>query len=289
MERRGTYLKRWDFWPLLALVPFVLIVLGFELLPAAKLVAGSFSGPDGGFTLKNYKTVLMGPFYIASMRNSLILSLVSTVLGLVAGLLAAYALSRSSNRVRQGLMAFISICVNFAGVPLAFAFIIILGSSGVLNTLLTQWWGINLYDKGFSLYSWTGLSLVYLYFQIPLATLLLYPAFHGIRPEWQEAATNLGASKWQFWWHIGLPVLAPAALGTFSILFANALGAYATAYALTTGIYNILPLRISRLISGEVNYDPWLASAAAVVLGAIMVLCLAVNQMMLKRYRGSSL
>lgn len=289
MERRGTYFKRRDFWPLLALVPFVLIVLGFELLPAARLVAGSFSGPDGGLTLKNYKTVLMGPFYIASMRNSLILSLVSTVFGLIAGLLAAYALSRSSNRVRQGLMAFISICVNFAGVPLAFAFIIILGSSGVLNTMLTQWWGINLYDKGFSLYSWTGLSLVYLYFQIPLATLLLYPAFHGIKPEWQEAATNLGASKWQFWWHIGLPVLAPAALGTFSILFANALGAYATAYALTTGIYNILPLRISRLISGEVNYDPWLASSAAVVLGAIMVLCLAFNQMMLKRYRGSSL
>ncbi len=282
--QRNLRLVRREKWTILALLPFALIALGFELLPALRLVAGSLSG-EHGFTLANYQTIVTGRFYLKSLQNSLVLSLVSSLLGAAVGTMAAYALNRAGQRVRNAMMTFISITVNFAGVPLAFAFIIILGESGAL-TYLVKTFGVNLYDKGFSIYTWTGLSLVYLYFQIPLATLLIYPAFFGIRKDWMEAAANLGATPRQFWTYIGMPVLAPAVLGTFAILMANALGAYATAYALTTGIYNILPLRISRLISGEVSHDPGLASAAAVVLGLIMVFFLALNQMMLKRFRG---
>lgn len=284
--QRTLRLVRRERWAILALVPFALIALGFEVLPALRLFASSFSSDQGaGLTLANYRTIVTSRFYLMSLKNSLVLSLVSSLLGVLVGTLAAYALNRSSQRVRDALMTFISITVNFAGVPLAFAFIIILGESGAL-TLLTKEFGIHLYDAGFSIYTWTGLSLVYLYFQIPLATLLIYPAFFGIRKDWMEAAANLGATPSQFWAYIGMPTLAPAVLGTFAILMANALGAYATAYALTTGIYNILPLRISRLISGEVSYDPGLASAAAVVLGLIMVFFLVFNQLMLKRVRG---
>lgn len=282
---RNLKLLRKEIWSILGLLPFAFIALGFEILPTFRLVGGSISAGDG-FSLANYQTIMTSKFYLTSLKNSLILSLVSSVLGVTVGILAAYALNRSRQQLRDAMMTFISICVNFAGVPLAFAFIVILGSSGAI-TLLVSKLGINLYDQGFSIYTWTGLSLIYLYFQIPLATLLIYPAFYGIRREWMEAAANLGAGPVQFWRYIGLPTLAPAILGTFSILMANALGAYATAYALTTGIYNILPLRISRLISGEVSYDPGLASAAAVILGLIMVLFLALNQVMLSRFRGT--
>lgn len=270
---------------ILGMVPFVLLVLGFEILPAVHLVGGSISTTEGGFTLAKYQAIVTNRFYIAAIKNSVILSLVSSLLGVTVGILAGYALSRSGPKVRDSMMTFISICVNFAGVPLAFAFVLILGSSGAI-TILASKLGIDLYGRGFSIYTWTGLSASYLYFQIPLAILLMYPAFFGIRKDWMEAAANLGASPAQFWWYIGLPMLVPSVLGTFSVLMANALGAYATAYSLTSGIYNILPLRISRLISGEVTYDPGLASAAAVALGLIIVLFLVLNQVMVSRFRG---
>lgn len=269
---------------LIALLPFLLIVTGFEILPALKLILESFKAADG-FTLANYQKFFAGKFYLTSLKNSLSLSVTSSVLGVMAGAFAAYGLSNSSEKVKNMFLTFTSITVNFAGVPLAFAFIIVLGTSGIVSTFLANYFNYNLYDH-FSLYGWFGLSLVYLYFQIPLSTLLIYPAFNGIKKEWIEAAANLGAPGWKFWWHIGLPVLAPALLGTFSILMANALGAYATAYALTTGIYNILPLRISRLIMGEVSYEPGLASSSAVILAVIMICFVLFNQYMAKAYRG---
>lgn len=77
--------------------------------------------------------------------------------------------------------------------------------------------------ESFNLYSKGGLIVLYTYFQIPLGVLLLYPAFDALREDWRESASLLGASPWRYWRHIGLPVLAPALMGTFVILLANAL------------------------------------------------------------------
>lgn len=282
--KRGMRFGAGDWWPIVALVPVTLVILGFELLPALSLVTGSLQDNAGRWTLANYRHILTNPFYLVSVRNSLTISLVSTVLGLILGLMGAYALSRSSERVRQNVLTFVSMTINFAGVPLAFAFIILLGNSGLITALLAEWFNFSLYDH-FSLYSWTGMGIVYTYFNVPLAIMTLYPAFHGIRREWEEAAALLGAHPARFWWSIGLPVLGPAIVSTVSILFANALGAYATAYALTTGILNILPLRISRLIAGEVRLEPGLASAASVLLGLLMIFVIVVSQWAVKRYR----
>ncbi|MNN34157.1 Sulfate transport system permease protein CysW [compost metagenome] len=168
---------------------------------------------------------------------------------------------------------------NFSGVPLAFAFIILLGFNGSFTIMLKQAGII----EDFNLYSKTGLIILYTYFQIPLGVLLLYPAFDALREDWRESAALLGANGWQFWRHIGLPVLTPALLGTFVILLANALGAYATVYALTTGNFNVLPIRIAAMVSGDISLDPNLASALAVVLVALMTLVTIVHQLLLKR------
>ena len=86
---------------------------------------------------------------------------------------------------------------------------------------------------GFNLLSFWGLTLTYLYFQIPLMVLILTPALDGLKQEWREAAAILGASPAQYWRYVALPVLWPSLLGTTLLLFANAFGAIATAYALT--------------------------------------------------------
>lgn len=272
--------KPW-FW----LVPFGVLVAAFQLLPIIQMLSVSVQG-NQGVTLDNYKEVFVNSFYLKALKNSLLLSLFSSVAGILLGGVVAYAFTKANDSVRDSLLTLANMTSNFAGVPLAFAYIILLGSNGVVTLAGQRLFNWNLYDY-FDLYSWVGLGLVYIYFQLPMAVLLLFPAYQGLRPEWSEAALNMGARPWQYWYYVGIPYLAPAFLGTFSILMANAMGAYATAYALTSGNYNLLSLRIANLVAGNVELNPQLASAIAVLLGIAMVVCLCINQLMVRAYKGA--
>jgi len=159
-------------------------------------------------------------------------------------------------------------------VPLAFAFISTLGRTGFVTVFLRSVLGIDVYDAGFNLYSFLGLSLTYMYFQFPLMLLIMVPAIEGLRREWREAAENLGASTWQFWWRVGLPILMPSLLGTILLLFGNAFGAYATAYALTGGQLNIITIEIGAQMRGDVLRNPNLGYAMALGMVAIMAVCI---------------
>ena len=164
---------------------------------------------------------------------------------------------------------------NFSGVPLSFAFMVLMGNTGVL-TLLGQRLGVPLLES-FDLYSGQGLMMVYVYFQIPLATLLLIPAFAGINPAWREAATILRAGAFDYWFRIAIPNLMPSLLGTLSVLFANALAAYASAYALVMNNYALLALQITSKYKGDVQIDKATGGALAVVLKAVPPNCTVVG------------
>lgn len=261
---------------------FLLIVACFEILPLLSVIFDSFRKTDGsGFTLENYASSLSKTFYLQSITSSLYISLLSSLVGIIAAVLGAYSLHNLPPKARDRILTFSNMTSNFAGVPLAFAFIIILGNNG-LFTLLFKNLGWDMAQR-FNLYSISGLVIVYIYFQIPLGILLMYPAFDAIRNEWKEAALILGADAAKFWRHIGLPVLLPGIVGTFNILFANAMGAYATAVALTNGSINLLPIRIGALISGDIMLNPELASALSVVLGVTLVLINVINRKLLGR------
>ena len=75
----------------------------------------------------------------------------------------------------------------------------------------------------------------------------------------------------------------PAILGTFILLLANALGAYASAYALMTSNYNLVTIRISSLVAGDISLEPNLAAALSMMLMAILILVATVNQFLMKR------
>ncbi|CAM4413498.1 ABC transporter permease subunit [Paenibacillus alkaliterrae] len=267
---------------MLGLVPFVLVILAFQFAPLLSMLTGSIRQEDGsGFTLDYYVSIIQSAYYMKAVKNSILISICSSVVGIAIGLVSAYSITRFAPAVRDRLLMLSNMTSNFAGVPLAFAYIILLGNNGVF-TLLFKQWGWSVFGD-FNLYSWTGLVLVYVYFQVPLALLLLYPSFYGIRDQWQEAASLLGASPWQFWRTVGLPILTPAIFGTLGILFANAMGAYATAYALVGGNYNLLAIRIGSLVSGDVVNQPQLGSALAVILALTTLLAVILNHQMTKR------
>jgi putative spermidine/putrescine transport system permease protein len=247
---------------------FLVFLLLFELLPGVLLVVRAFTGNDG-FTLANV-TAATKPLFVRALGNSVTLSLQSALEGAVLGTLTAGALWSSRNpHVRNFITAISGVAANFAGVPLAFAFIVLLGSSGIINLILTAL-GLETID----VYRRQNLHWVYLYFQWPLMTVLMLPAFGAIDRSWLEAARGLGSNALVFWWRVGIPVLMPTLLGSFVLLFANSFGAYATVYALSQGSINLLPTQIGFQVSGQVGYDPGGAAALSVIMALVLLVCL---------------
>ena len=272
-------MSRGKWLALLCLVPFAVFFFVFQIAPLLWVLVHSVQSEESGWGLANFSKIFNSKFYLQAIQHSLEISFWSSLFGIVIAVLGSYSLRKVDSRLRNFVNAFANMTSNFSGVPLAFAFIILLGFNGSITIMLKQAGII----EDFNLYSKTGLIILYTYFQIPLGVLLLYPAFDALREDWRESASLLGASSWQFWRHIGLPVLTPALLGTFVILLANALGAYATVYALTTGNFNVLPLRIAAMVSGDISLDPNMASALAVILVGLMTLVTLVHQWLLKR------
>lgn len=248
----------------LGVVPFALFALVFLVLPTLHVVLGAFQSAEGGWTLGNLAGLTAKPI-LSALWMSLRISLWTALLGCIAGLAVAGVVTRGGLPpvLRGMVMTFSGVASNFAGVPLAFAFIATLGRLGLVTVLARDWLGINLAATGFNLISFTGLVLAYLYFQIPLMVLIITPALDGLKQEWREAAESLGATGLQFWRMVALPVLGPSLIGTFALLFANAFGAVATAMALTGSSLSLLPIILFAQIRGDVLQDPHLGYAIA--------------------------
>ncbi|ELB2004186.1 ABC transporter permease subunit [Vibrio parahaemolyticus] len=272
----SVWLKR--IKPAIWLVPFVLFFYLFQLAPMMWVLFNSFIY-DGEFAFDNYIEVLDSAFMLQAFGNSLWLSVWSSIFGLAIATLLVSSLRRVDSKLRDAVIAFTNMSSNFAGVPLSFAFIIILGTNGAITLLLKQYGLLGDFD----LYGKWGLLAIYIYFQIPLAVLLLYPAFDALSDDWQAATALLGARTAQYWAKVALPVLSPALFGTFIILIANAIGAYASVYALTSGNYNVITIRIASLVSGDLFLEPNLAAAISVILMALLAFITVINQWLIAK------
>ena len=257
-------------WAWVGVVPFFVFAFLFLILPTVFLVLGAFQDADGNITLANLGK-LNDPTIINAFRISIEVSLASAISGAAIGGFLAYAvvLGGLPKWLRPTLLTFSGVASNFAGIPLAFAFIATLGRTGLVTVMLVKLFDFNIYSTGFNLLSFWGLTLTYLYFQIPLMVLILTPALDGLKREWREASEILGANSFQYWRYVALPVLWPALLGTTLLLFANAFGAVATAYALTGSSLNIVTILLYAQIRGDVLHDQNLGYALA--LGMILI------------------
>lgn len=262
-------------WAWLGVVPFFLFAFAFMILPSSSLFVDSFRTADGQFTLSNL-VGLFRPDILSSYVLSIEISAATAIGGGLFGFLLAYSVTVGGlpRFVRSALMTFSGVASNFAGVPLAFAFISVLGRTGFVTVLLRNLLHINLYQTGFNLYGFAGLTLTYMYFQFPLMVLIMAPALDGLKREWREACENLGASPIEYWWYVALPILLPSLLGTMILLFGNAFGAYATAYALTGGNLPIITILIGAQMRGDVLHNPNLGYAMALGMVIIMAISL---------------
>ena len=162
-------------------------------------------------TLQNY-AALSTPLVVNAFRNSIEISLVTAILGGIFGFLLAlrgHPRRAADAFLRGALMTFSGVASNFAGVPLALAFIFTLGHRRVRDGASCGTSGSTSTPTGSRSTRKLGIEIVYLYFQFPLMVLIIAPAIDGLRQEWREAAENMGASPRQYWRHVALPILMP--------------------------------------------------------------------------------
>ncbi len=256
-------------------VPFFAYVGVFLLWPTGIVVVDALKNPNGAWAFSNISE-LGNPRVRGYFIGSLKLCLLSSVTGAVLGAILAYAVASGDpdGTVRRLYIAVSGVLAQFGGVTLAFAFLVTIGPVGLL--FHASWY----FD-----FPW-GIGLIYTYFEIPLMVLVFLPAIDGLKVQWREASENLGASAWQYWRHVGAPLLMPAFLGATLLLFANALSAFATIQAWENQIAYIVPQQISTALSSEVGLSN-VNEADLLALGMVIVVAIVMTVYALLQRRAA--
>ncbi|MGH7291420.1 MAG: ABC transporter permease, partial [Myxococcota bacterium] len=258
----------------LPLLPFFAVVAIFLIVPTITVVVSALV-EDGRFSLARLGA-LFSETALTALGRSVLLSGSTAFLGAAFGAVLAWLIVTRppTSLIRRSVLSLCSVLAQFGGVALAFAFLATIGLNGVLTLWAQDHLGWNLAGSGW-LYGLPGLILVYTYFQIPLMVIVFLPALEGLREQWREAAVSLGASTWQYWRQVAVPLLTPAFLGSALLLFANAFAAYATAAALVSQGSPIVPLMIraaltSEVVLGQAGFAYALALEMIVVVALVM-------------------
>lgn len=266
---------------LLALLPFAVVVMVYELIPLLTVLVNGFLDGQGGMTLNNFQEIFTKTIYRSAIGNSIRISFLSALIGIILAFVAANSYDGASPAYQKLFTMILNMTSNFSGIPLAFGFMLLIGNAGFIR-MLGEAWSIG-WLSDLDLYSSNGLMLVYIYFQVPLATLLLIPAFAGIRKEWKEAAVVLHAMPFDFWTRVGIPFLLPGILGTLSVLFSNALAAYATAYAIFLNNYALLPLQLTKQYKGDVTINRQMGGALSLIMILLMLAATLIDNYIIKK------
>ena len=256
-------------------VPFFAYVGVFLLWPTGIVVVDALKNPNGAWAFSNISELgnsQIRGYFIGSLK----LCLIGSVTGAVLGAILAYAVASGDpdGTVRRLYIAVSGVLAQFGGVTLAFAFLVTIGPVGLL--FHASWY----FD-----FPW-GIGLIYTYFEIPLMVLVFLPAIDGLKVQWREASENLGASAWQYWRHVGAPLLAPAFLGATLLLFANALSAFATIQAWENQIAYIVPQQISTALSSEVGLNN-INEADLLALGMVITVAIVMTGYALLQRRAA--
>ncbi|MFD9944225.1 ABC transporter permease [Nonomuraea sp. NPDC059023] len=242
------FLIRWG--PALPLLLFTAATL---VLPAIMLVYESFALPDGGLGFEHITKVASNPVDRQAIGGSLALGVVQATLATALGAPAAWLITRMRLGGRAFWLSLMNVASNFAGIGLAFGFVALIGSTGMLTLILKALLGIE--GNPFpSTGSFNGMNLVYLYFNVPMFVLLTLPALSVLKDDWQEAAEVCKATRWQFWRYVGIPVLSPFVIAGWLLVFTWTIGVYAVAYAVAAspGSQKLITLQIGTTLETSV-------------------------------------
>lgn len=242
--------------------PAAAFFAAFWLLPAVRLVAlPATKGAD------TYFAVLTSARYFQSLANTLVLSLAVTLATLVLGCAVGIYLARRNFPGKKVLLAVLTLPLSFPGVIVGF-FVILLGGRQGLVADVTSAVGLGRVTFAYGL---LGLFLAYLYFSLPRAVATYTAAAEAMDYQLEEAARSLGASRLRVVRDVWIPELAPTTLACGAILFATSMGAFGTAFTLSSK-YEVLPITIYNEFTNYANFA--LAASLSIALGLLTWLVL---------------
>lgn len=266
---------------LLAVVLLAVFVLATLVGPAGALVWNTL-WTGGRLSLSVYARILQSPGLRQAITTSLLLATAAATVGTALGALLALAVHHTvGERFRSTFLALATVANNYGGVPLAFGFILLVGSTGMITLLANALLG---HRVEIELVSFWGLIAVYLYFLIPLCVLTFLPSLAALRAELREAAAVHGARAYHFWRYVGGPILVPPLLASFVLLFASALGSYSTPWAIIGGGADLTLMTVQiGFVLGESGFDIAVADGLAVMIIVLASLSLVAYHMLMSR------
>lgn len=244
---------------LLALI-FPVLLGGFLFWPLLSLGLQSLSPEGEELSFSLYTEVLLSKHYLSSFWNTFMLSFLSTLIALVICIPAGIYIEGTQGRDRKLLAVALTIPLSLPGIVIGFFVIITFGFTGVIPKLFEMLTG----DRHLAFaYTFYGMLLGYVYFQIPRVVLTIRGAVSSISQDVLDSARTLGASTLQTYWHVILPTLKPSIISAASLSMATGFGAFGTAATLSRG-YRVVPLEIATAFTE--NFQPKLAGAMSIIL-----------------------
>jgi multiple sugar transport system permease protein len=236
----------------------VIGVLIYALIPVIWIASLSLKTPesigDGSFlpthwTLHNYTTAFKTGFFTASLRNSIGIALITTVIALAFASMAAYAITRLDFPGKTAILAGALAVTMFPAIS-------------IVGGLYNVWRNIGLFD------TWAGLILPYLSFSLPLSIYILSAFFREIPWDLEKAAQMDGATPLQAFWRVILPLAVPGVFTAGILTFIAAWNDFLFANVLTaTNSARTAPVALSYFTGASQFQQP----AGAIAAGAVIV------------------
>jgi len=252
----------------------------FILYPLAILLVDSFVG-DGGFSFSVFKRVFQIPTFNRAITNTLKVGMMVGVLSTIIGLLFAYVeVYLKMNKVVGGLFKVVSMLpVVSPPFVLSLSMIMLFGKAGLITRFL-----LHIYDN--SVYGYWGIVIVQTLTFFPVCYMMLKGLLKNIDPSLEEAARDMGASRWRVFGDVTLPLMLPGLGNAFLVTFIESIADFANPMIIG-GSYDTLATTIYLQITGA--YDKAGASAMAVVLLCITMLMFIVQKYYLERKTAATL
>jgi multiple sugar transport system permease protein len=239
------------------------IIIAYTMLPIGWILSLSFKGGDDitnkqflptKWSLENFRTVFSNDLFTTALRNSIGVALISTLIGVIFAMFAAYGIARLEF---PGKKLILSVALAIAMFPVV----------SLVSPLFNMWRSVHLFD------TWPGLIIPYVSFTLPLSIWTLSAFFREIPWEMEQAAQVDGATPWQAFRKVIVPLAAPGVFTAAILAFFFAWNEYPLALALTsTTKAKTVPPALASFTGASQFESPTAAIAAAAVVVTVPVI-----------------
>jgi putative spermidine/putrescine transport system permease protein len=255
--------RRRDWRSIRLLVPALLLLVIFFLLPVLSLLLRSVLEPTPG--LHNYAQLLGSTTYLRVFGNTFLVAGVVTVVTVAIGFPTAWLLAIAPRKLSSVLFAILLLSMWTNLLARTFAWMVLLQQTGPINRMLMA---LGLISEPLTLVNnLIGVTIGMTYIMLPFLVMPLHATLRSIDPSTLRAAAICGASRWQAFWRVLVPLAMPGVASGALMVFVMALGYFVTPALLGGPSYMMLAELVAQLVQELLNWG--LAGAAAFVLLAV--------------------